>query len=108
MYDLAFGGNFYAIVDAASARVVVEPEHAAELIEAGARVMAAIEAADRPVHPEDERIAGVRHVIFTAPGRDGADARAAVSIHPGWLDRSPCGTGTSPGWPSCTRAASWR
>ena len=34
-------------------------------------------------------------VIFTAPGRDGADARAAVSIHPGWLDRSPCGTGTS-------------
>ena len=34
-------------------------------------------------------------MIFTAPGRDGADARAAVSIHPGWLDRSPCGTGTS-------------
>jgi proline racemase len=95
VYDLAFGGNFYAIVDAAAARVEVAPEHAAELIEAGARVMDAIEAADRPVHPEDERIAGVRHVIFTAPGHDGADARAAVSIHPGWLDRSPCGTGTS-------------
>ena len=57
--------------------------------------MAAIEDQDRPVHPEDERIAGLRHVIFTAPGHDGADARAAVSIHPGWLDRSPCGTGTS-------------
>jgi proline racemase len=95
VYDLAFGGNFYAIVDAASARVEVGPEHAAELIETGARVMAAIEAADRPLHPTDERIAGLRHVIFTAPGRDGADARAAVSIHPGWLDRSPCGTGTS-------------
>jgi proline racemase len=95
VYDLAFGGNFYAIVDAAAAGVEVSPERAPELIEAGARVMAAVEAADRPVHPEDERIAGVRHVIFTAPGRDGADARAAVSIHPGWLDRSPCGTGTS-------------
>lgn len=94
-YDLAFGGNFYAIVDAAAAGVEVDPARAPELIEAGARVMAAIEAQDRPVHPEDERIAGVRHVIFAAPGRDGADARAAVSIHPGWLDRSPCGTGTS-------------
>jgi proline racemase len=92
VYDLAFGGNFYAIVDAAEMDLQVDPEHAPELIEAGARVMAAIE---RPVHPADERIAGLRHVLFTAPGRDGADARAAVSIHPGWLDRSPCGTGTS-------------
>ena len=95
VYDLAFGGNFYAIVDAAAAQVEVEPEHAPELIEAGARIMAAVDAADRPVHPEDERIAGVRHVLFTAPGRNGANSRAAVSIHPGWLDRSPCGTGTS-------------
>jgi proline racemase len=47
------------------------------------------------VHPEDERIAGCAHVVFHAPGRDGADARAGTSIHPGWLDRSPCGTGTS-------------
>ena len=95
VYDLAFGGNFYAIVDAAAAGVEVEPERAAELIDAGARMMAAIEAADRPVHPEDERIAGCHHVDLHAPGRDGADARAATSIHPGWLDRSPCGTGTS-------------
>jgi len=50
---------------------------------------------DPPVHPEDERIAGCRHVVFHAPGRDGADAVSATSIHPGWLDRSPCGTGTS-------------
>ena len=95
VYDLAFGGNFYAIVDAATMDLQVDPEQAPELIEAGARVMAAIEDQDRPVHPADERIAGLRHVLFTAPGRDGADARAAVSIHPGWLDRSPCGTGTS-------------
>ena len=95
VYDLAFGGNFYAIVDAAALDLQVDPARASELIEAGARVMAAIEDQDRPLHPADDRIAGLRHVIFTAPGRDGADARAAVSIHPGWLDRSPCGTGTS-------------
>ncbi len=94
-YDMAFGGNFYAIVDAASAGVAVDPARADDLVERGLAVMAAIDAADRPVHPEDERIAGCRHVIFHAPGRDGAHARAATSIHPGWLDRSPCGTGTS-------------
>jgi proline racemase len=94
-YDLAFGGNFYAIVDAATMDLQVDPERAGELIEAGARLMTAIEEQDRPLHPADERIAGIRHVIFTAPGHHGADARAAVSIHPGWLDRSPCGTGTS-------------
>ena len=62
---------------------------------AGLAVMAAINAADRPVHPEDARISGCHHVVFHEPGRDGADAVAATSIHPGWLDRSPCGTGTS-------------
>jgi len=55
----------------------------------------AINRADMPVHPEDPRIAGCRHVVFHAPGADGADARNATSIEPGWLDRSPCGTGTS-------------
>ena len=64
-------------------------------IEAGLAVMAAINAADRPVHPGDARINGCHHVVFHEPGRDGADAVAATSIHPGWLDRSPCGTGTS-------------
>jgi proline racemase len=91
-YDMAFGGNFYAIVDAESVGLAVEPARADELVDAGARIMAAV---DPPVHPEDARIAGCRHVIFHAPGRDGAHARAATSIHPGWLDRSPCGTGTS-------------
>jgi proline racemase len=94
-YDMAFGGNFYALTPAADAGLVVDPARSAELIDAGLRVMAAINAADRPVHPADERINGCRHVVFHEPGRDGADAVAATSIHPGWLDRSPCGTGTS-------------
>jgi proline racemase len=94
-YDMAFGGNFYAIVGAAEAGVRVAPSCADALIDAGARIMDALNEAARPVHPADQRISGCRHVIFHEPGRDGADARAATSIHPGWLDRSPCGTGTS-------------
>jgi len=94
-YDMAFGGNFYALVRAADAGLEVDPAQAQALIDRGQAMIAAIAAADPPVHPEDPRIAGCRHVVFHAPGRDGADARAATSIHPGWLDRSPCGTGTS-------------
>ena len=94
-YDMAFGGNFYALLPAADVGLEVDPAQAQELIDRGLDIGAAIDATDRPVHPEDPRISGCRHVIFHAPGRDGADARAATSIHPGWLDRSPCGTGTS-------------
>ena len=96
-YDMAFGGNFYAIVEAASVGLDVDPARAGELIDAGDRIRAVVPA---PVHPADERIGGCHHVIFHAPGRDGAHARNATAIDPGWLDRSPCGTGT------CARMAS--
>jgi proline racemase len=94
-FDLAFGGNFYALVDAASVGLAPVPEQAPSLIGAGLAIMDAINGARRPVHPDDDRISGCRHVVLHAPGTDGADARAATAIHPGWLDRSPCGTGTS-------------
>ena len=48
---------------------------------------------EEPVHPEDARIRGCRHVVFYEDSPEGT--RNATSIHPGWLDRSPCGTGTS-------------
>jgi len=95
VYDMAFGGNFYALLPASTVGLEVDPERADELIEAGLAIIAAIDAADRPVHPGDARMAGCKHVVLHADGRDGADARAATAIHPGWLDRSPCGTGTS-------------
>lgn len=91
-HDVAFGGNFYAIADAASAGLTVDPACADELVAAGLELMRAV---DEPVHPENPELRGCRHVIWTAPGRGGADSRSAVAIHPGWVDRSPCGTGTS-------------
>jgi proline racemase len=94
-YDMAFGGNFYALLEAASVGLAVDPARSDELIAGGLAIMAAVNAAEAPVHPVDPRIAGCRHVVFHAPGADGAHARAATAIEPGWLDRSPCGTGTS-------------
>ena len=95
-YDMAFGGNFYALLAADSAGLAVDPARSDDLIRSGLELMAAINEAEPPAHPADERIAGCRHVVFTAPGEDGPHSqRSATSIHPGWLDRSPCGTGTS-------------
>ena len=91
-YDMAFGGNFYAIADAGQIGLEVVPECAGELIAAGLELMAAV---PEPVHPEDPAIRGCHHVIWTGAPGAGADARAATAIHPGWIDRSPCGTGTS-------------
>ncbi len=94
-YDMAFGGNFYALVAAESVGLELDPANADELIASGLAIIAAIERGNRPCHPLDPAIAGCKHVVFHTAGRDGADARNATAIHPGWLDRSPCGTGTS-------------
>ncbi|MGW6962512.1 proline racemase family protein [Streptomyces zaomyceticus] len=95
-YDLAYGGNFYAFVALDSLGLPFDRAHKDELLAAGLAIMDAINAGpDRPVHPEDPAIAGVKHVYLAAPGSDAVRSRHAMAIHPGWFDRSPCGTGTS-------------
>jgi proline racemase len=94
-YDLAFGGNFYAIVDTAGIGVPFERTDPDRLIATGQSIMDAINAADRPAHPVDPAIGGCHGVYLAAPGSDAHRSRHAMVIGPGWLDRSPCGTGTS-------------
>ncbi|MFI6002619.1 proline racemase family protein [Streptomyces sp. NPDC051366] len=95
-YDLAYGGNFYAFVELDSLGLPFDRDRKDELLAAGLAVMDAINASgDRPVHPENPSIAGVKHVYLAAPGSDARRSRHAMAIHPGWFDRSPCGTGTS-------------
>ncbi len=94
-YDMAFGGNFYALVAADSVGLDPVPASGRRLIDAGLAIAREINRSARPVHPLDAAIGGCKHVVFHAGGDDGAHARNATAIHPGWLDRSPCGTGTS-------------
>ncbi|MEU0668810.1 proline racemase family protein [Streptomyces lavendulocolor] len=94
-YDLAYGGNFYAFVELDALGLPFDRSRKDDLLAAGLAVMDAINATDRPVHPEDPGIGGVKHVYLAAPGSDATRSRHAMAIHPGWFDRSPCGTGTS-------------
>ncbi|MEU6225179.1 proline racemase family protein [Streptomyces sp. NPDC047042] len=94
-YDLAFGGNFYAILPLDEFGLPFERERKDDILAAGLALMDAINAADPPVHPENPTINGVHHVYLAAPGSNAVRSRHAMAIHPGWFDRSPCGTGTS-------------
>lgn len=94
-YDMAFGGNFYAIVDLDDLGLPFDRKAKQHLLDAGLSIMAAINEQDRPVHPERPDIGGCHHVYLKAPGSDARHSRHAMAIHPGWFDRSPCGTGTS-------------
>jgi proline racemase len=94
-YDMAFGGNFYAVVDLAELDVPFERSAKQQLLDAGLEIMAAINDQNRPQHPARADIAGCHHVYLKAPGSTARHSRHAMAIHPGWFDRSPCGTGTS-------------
>ncbi len=94
-YDMAFGGNFYAIVELDEIGVPYGQQHARTLLDSGMRIIEAINAADPPVHPAEPGISGCHHVQLVAPGSDARRSRHAMVIAPGYFDRSPCGTGTS-------------
>lgn len=94
-YDMAYGGNFYAILPLADLGLDFDRKHKQAILEAGLAVMDAINAQNRPVHPDNPEIAVCHHVQLLAPGSTAQHSRHAMAIHPGWFDRSPCGTGTS-------------
>jgi proline racemase len=94
-YDMAFGGNFYAILPLADLGIAFDRANKQQILDAGLAVMDAINTQNRPVHPDNPEIAVCHHVQFLAPGSTAQQSRHAMAIHPGWFDRSPCGTGTS-------------
>jgi proline racemase len=94
-YDMAYGGNFYAILGLDQLGIPFERAQGQRILNAGLAVMDAINTQQPPKHPTNPAIDVCHHVQFLAPGSDARHSRHAMAIHPGWFDRSPCGTGTS-------------
>lgn len=105
--DVAYGGMWYVIVDAAQVGLEIVPAQGAEIVRLGELIKAAAREQLPVVHPENPDIAGISILEFTAPpSLAGADAKNTVVISTGsfdwndpstWtgvLDRSACGTGT--------------
>jgi proline racemase len=94
-YNLAFGGNFYAMVNLADVGIEFDRARQHDITVAGLAIMDAINTKSPPHHPEIDGVDHCHHVEFIAPGSTARHSRHAMSIYPGWFDRSPCGTGTS-------------
>lgn len=97
--DVAYGGAFFAIVDAPALGFALTPDEARDLVEVGERIKAAVVEQHPAVHPENSEIHTVTFTQFAAPVETDPEGvktgRNAVVISPGKIDRSPCGTGTS-------------
>lgn len=94
-YSLAFGGNFYALVELDEVGLRFDRSQNNAILAAGLAIMDAINTQARPQHPSIGGVDHCHHVEFIAPGSDARHSRHAMAIYPGWFDRSPCGTGTS-------------
>jgi len=100
--DVAYGGNFYAIVDVQDHFKGIEHYQAGELISWSRELRANINKNYSFVHPENPTINGCSHILWTGQVLDeNSTARNAVFYGDKAIDRSPCGTGTS------ARMAQW-
>ena len=96
MVDVAYGGNFYAIVEPQKNFRDMADFTAGELIGFSPKLRAALNAKYEFIHPEHPAINGLSHIQWTGkPTVEGAHARNAVFYGDKAIDRSPCGTGTS-------------
>lgn len=94
--DIAYGGNYYAVVEPQGAWSGLDGMTASEIVDLSCRLREALAVEYDPVHPEDERIRGVHHVLWCdRPLSGAADGRGAVFYGDKAIDRSPGGTGTS-------------
>jgi 4-hydroxyproline epimerase len=94
--DVAYGGNFYAIIEPQGAYTGLDSLGARRILDLSREVRARIQEKFEPVHPIDPTIRGVSHVLWAdRAASKGADGRNAVFYGDMAIDRSPCGTGTS-------------
>lgn len=97
-FDVSYGGNYYAIVDIQKNFSGVHNFKASDIIRFSQEARAKIndKYPDKFVHPENDSIRDVSHMLWTGnPIDNTSSGRNAVFYGDKAIDRSPCGTGTS-------------
>nr|BFE80269.1 hypothetical protein GCM10020093_028700 [Planobispora longispora] len=105
-YDLAYGGNFYAIVGLEALGLPYDRAHGQRLLEAGLAIMEAINEEDEPVHPLDDRVRAATTSTSPPPARTPGTPGTPWPSTPAGSTARPAARAPAPGWPSCTPAAS--
>jgi proline racemase len=94
--DVAFGGAFYAFVEAADVGVELVPEAVRAIVETGVAIKRAVAADCAIEHPFEDDLAFLYGTILTGPPRaEGVHSRNVCVFADGEVDRSPTGTGVS-------------
>jgi proline racemase len=94
--DVAFGGAFYASVDARSVGLAVEPANLARFVELGREIKDYLNATQEISHPLESRLRDIYGTIFFEDAEGPGFAQRNVTVFAdGEVDRSPCGSGTS-------------
>lgn len=95
-FDVAYGGNFYTIVEPQAHYGGLSELTAADIVRLSRILRERINETFTFSHPRDDRLSHMRHVMWTGkPVKPGSDGRSAVFYGDAAIDRSPCGTGTS-------------
>ena len=94
--DVAYGGNFYAIVEPQPGYADLADLTPSDVLRLSPRLRRRFNERHRIVHPENPALDRLTHVMWTGkPLKSGSTARNAVFYGDKAIDRSPCGTGTS-------------
>ena len=94
--DIAYGGNFYAIIEPQANYGGLDALAAGDILRLSPELRRRLNGRVEVVHPDDPTIRGISHLMWTGPARDPkAHGRNAVFYGEKAIDRSPCGTGTS-------------
>lgn len=92
--DTAFGGVYYALIEAKQLGLTIEPSSARALVDAGCRIHRTLNEQVQVQHPLYPTINSFAYMMFV-DRRDDGDLLSATVLPPGRLDRCPCGTGNS-------------
>jgi proline racemase len=95
MIDIAYGGNFYAIVEAEHLGVRLHTDDRERLTDLGLTVIRAVREQVAITHPARPGQAELRAAVLAEAAGPTQPARNLMVKEPRYFDRSPCGTGTS-------------
>ena len=99
--DVAYGGNFYAILDVTQLKRELILSEIESLMDLGLAVVDAVRSQVPIKHPIEQASVRLRAAILAKPATGGRPAKNLMVKEPRYFDRSPCGTGTS----ACMAAA---
>lgn len=94
-FDIAYGGNFYPIVESQKNFRDCADYAPDDLRRMALQLVKKLPEVIDVVHPDNPAIKGAHHTMWCGAPQSGGDARGVVIATPAIIDRSPCGTGTS-------------